>query len=208
VITIICLLILEEIVAWGDCGVGCIPGRIGVVFRKFWFRNRFNAPSELWMGTGCEFIAQKSMRFAGRITIGSGSFFAADGGTIIVGENTSFNKNVHINASIGGNISIGTSCLIGPGVVMRTANHEFSDPDMLIREQGHVFANIFVGDDVWIGANAIILGGVEIGRGSIIGAGAVVTKDVPEMAIAVGVPAQIVKYRPLQGGKGINADTS
>jgi len=128
--------------------VGRIPGRIGVVFRKFWFRNRFNAPSELQMGTSCEFIAQRSMRFAGRITIGSGSFFAADVGTIVVGENISFNKNVHINVSVGGDISIGTSCLIGPGVVMRTANHEFSYPDMLIWRQGHVPANIFVGDDV------------------------------------------------------------
>ena len=53
-------------------------------------------------------------------------------------------------------------------------------------------------DDCWIGANAVILGGVHIGKGAIIGAGAVVTKDIPSMAIAVGVPAKVLKYRGAQ----------
>jgi acetyltransferase-like isoleucine patch superfamily enzyme len=54
---------------------------------------------------------------------------------------------------------------------------------------------VLIEDDCWIGANAVILGGVHIGRGAIVGAGAVVTKDVPSMAIAVGVPARVRKYR-------------
>jgi acetyltransferase-like isoleucine patch superfamily enzyme len=61
--------------------------------------------------------------------------------------------------------------------------------------QGHVFGDINIEDDVWIGANVTILGGVNIGRGSIIGAGAVVTKNVPSMAIAAGVPARLIKWR-------------
>ena len=192
-------LIAEEVLAWLDAVAGHIPGRTGVIFRRLWFRKRFSATSDLRIGTGCEFIAPRSIRFNGRISIGSGSFFAADGGRIVVGDSTAFNKNVHINASVGGKILIGNSCLLGPKVVMRTANHAYADPVKLIRKQGHVLADILVEDDVWIGANAVILGGVRIGRGAIIGAGAVVTKDVPEMAIAVGVPAQIVKYRSSLG---------
>jgi acetyltransferase-like isoleucine patch superfamily enzyme len=78
---------------------------------------------------------------------------------------------------------------------MRTAGHRYDIPNTFMRFQGHIPLDIHIDDDVWIGANAVILGGVRIGKGAIIGAGAVVTKDVPEMAIAVGVPAKVTKYR-------------
>lgn len=103
--------------------------------------------------------------------------------------------NVHVNASVGGTIRIGENCLFGPNVLMRTANHRYENPDIPVRQQGHSFSNIHIEDDVWISANAVILGGVHIGRGAIIGAGAVVTKDVPSMAIAVGIPAKVIKFR-------------
>jgi len=85
--------------------------------------------------------------------------------------------------------------MIGPNVVMRTANHNFLRTDIPMQVQGHLFGDINIEDDVWIGANVTILGGVNIGRGSIIGAGAVVTKNVPSMAIAAGVPARLIKWR-------------
>jgi acetyltransferase-like isoleucine patch superfamily enzyme len=66
---------------------------------------------------------------------------------------------------------------------------------MPIQTQGHVAKSIEIGDDVWIGANVVVLGGVRIGRGAVIGAGAVVTRDIPEFAIAVGVPARPVGSR-------------
>lgn len=122
-------------------------------------------------------------------------FFTADGGSIAVGGMTSFNSNVHINASVGGAIRIGGLCLIGPNVVMRTAGHRFDDPQRPIREQGHVVRDITIEDDVWIGAGAIILGGVHIGEGAVIGAGAVVVRDVAALAIAVGVPAKVIGSR-------------
>lgn len=99
---------------------------------------------------------------------------------------------------IGGQIVIGENCLIGPKVVMRTASHRFEKKEVNIRGQGHQIADILIEDDCWIGANAIILGGVHIGKGAIIGAGAVVTKDIPSMVIAVGVPAKVLKYRGAQ----------
>jgi galactoside O-acetyltransferase len=135
------------------------------------------------------------MTFGDGVSIGSKSFFASDMGKICIGANTGFNRNVHINASVGGEISIGTDCLIGPNVVMRTAGHRFQNLEIPIRKQGHVIKDITINDNVWIGSNAVILGGVVIGKGAVIGAGAVVTKDVPPFAVVGGVPARILKYR-------------
>jgi maltose O-acetyltransferase len=143
------------------------------------------------ISTGCEFIASENMQFQEEVTIGKNSFFVADGGTIEIGSNTSFNSNVQLNASVGGKISIGKFSLIGPNVVMRTADHRFDRIDIPIRNQGHIIRDIIIGEDVWIGAGVIITGGVTIGNG----AGAVVTKDIPSMAIAVGIPAKVIKYR-------------
>jgi galactoside O-acetyltransferase len=135
------------------------------------------------------------MCFHGVVGIGLGSFFAADGGSIEVGDNTAFNTGVHINASVGGKIVIGQWCIVGPNVVMRTAGHNYADPREFIRKQGHTARDIRIDEDVWIGANAVILGGVHIGKGAVIGAGAVVTKDVPPLGVAVGVPAKVIKFR-------------
>jgi acetyltransferase-like isoleucine patch superfamily enzyme len=63
----------------------------------------------------------------------------------------------------------------------------------LIKEQGHNCKDIILSDDVWIGANAAILPGVHVGRHSVIGAGVVVTKDIPDFVVAVGVPAKIIR---------------
>lgn len=145
--------------------------------------------------SGCEFLGPESMHFGKNVGIGSNSFFSAEKGKIVVGNNTSFNRNVHINASVCGEIIIGDLCLIGPNVVMRTADHRFDDITIPIRQQGHYCQNIIIEDDVWIGANVVIVGGVTIGKGAVIGAGAVVTKNIPSLAIALGVPARIVKYR-------------
>ena len=149
----------------------------------------------IFISPGCEFIGIESMRFGDGVSIGTISFFAADMGKISVGANTGFNRNVHINASVGGEISIGADCLIGPNVVMRTAGHRFEDLELPIRKQGHILKDITINDNVWIGSNAVILGGVVIGEGAVIGAGAVVTKDVPPFAVVGGVPARILKYR-------------
>lgn len=186
---------LGEIHAWIEAFVRFSPGNFGNIMRRLWFRRRLNMSNTLYIGFGCEFLSPETMSFEGLIRIGKNSFFTAQGGTIIVKNNTSFNINVHINASIGGVIRIGEECLIGPNVVMRTASHEYNDPKQFIREQGHKIGDIDIEDDVWIGANVIILGGVHIGRGAVIGAGSVVTKDVPSYAVVTGVPAKIIKYR-------------
>ena len=188
-------LLINEIRAWLETLIGSMPGHIGSFLRYSWFRRRFKRGYKVSVDRGCEFLSPQTMCFEGSVSIGKNSFFSAEGGTIFVDSMTSFNMNVHINASVGGKIEIGKSCLIGPNVVMRTAGHKYDDPNTDIRQQGHIPLNISIGDDVWIGSNAIILGGVHIAKGAVIGAGAVVTKDIPSLAIAVGVPARVIGFR-------------
>jgi len=81
-------------------------------------------------------------------------------------------------------------------------NHGFDDPAVPIHTQKHESLGITIEDDVWIGANAVVLDGVRVGRGAVIAAGAVVSRDVPPLAIVGGVPAKLVRYR----GRSARAD--
>ncbi len=143
----------------------------------------------------CGFRGMKNIILGNQVSIGSRSSFYSDSGSISIGNKTSFNINCNINASIGGNIMIGNNCLIGPNVVMHTANHKFANPVIPIREQGHEIADILIEDNVWIGANAIILAGVRIEEGAVIAAGSVVNKNVLKNTIVGGVPARFIKNR-------------
>lgn len=127
-----------------------------------------------------------------------------------VGEGVNIEKGAHFNSNvkIGNYSGIGVNCELngpvilgdyismGPEVVIYTRNHAFNNKEILIQEQGYEkYKQVIINDDVWIGRRVIILPGVEIGKGAIIGAGSVVTKDVPPYAIFVGNPGKIVKYR-------------
>ena len=112
---------------------------------------------------------------------------------ISMGYNVFINRNVYITARE--RITIGDNVLIGPGVVINSGMHKYNDKDKLIRDQGHILKPIIIGDDVWIGANTVIMPGVSIGKGSIIGAGAIVKDSIPPYSVAVGVPAKVIKKR-------------
>jgi galactoside O-acetyltransferase len=130
------------------------------------------------------------------ITFGKGVLITArSGGFVSIGANTTFNQDVIVNADLGGRIEIGPNCLIGPRVIFRSANHMFNDRSSLIKNQGHKFDDIVLEEDVWIGANVVILPGVRIGKGCVVGAGAVVTKNLPDFSICWGVPAKPHKFR-------------
>lgn len=110
---------------------------------------------------------------------------------IEIGENVYIDENVRIRTCT----KIGNDVLIASGVQFITVNHKFDDIERPIRLQGETISEIRIGDDVWIGVNAIILPGIKVGSHSVISAGAVVTKDVPEWSIVGGVPACVIKYR-------------
>lgn len=92
-------------------------------------------------------------------------------------------------------IRIGKNCMVSYNVHMRTDMHRYDSTDVPMIEQGHREANIIIGDDVWIGFGAQIMAGITVGSHAVVGAGAVVTRDVPEWAVVGGVPARIIKMR-------------
>jgi acetyltransferase-like isoleucine patch superfamily enzyme len=189
------LKIYKELLSWVECLLIYMPGAVGINLRRMWYAKHFLIGENLTICEGVFFISPENIKIGDSTSVGANSFFSADGGYINVGNKVAFNRGVHINASVCGEIRIGKMCLFGPNVMVRTADHRFSDPKKYIRDQGHKCENITIEDDVWIGANAVILSGVRIGRGAVIGAGSVVVVDIPSMAIAVGVPAKVIKYR-------------
>lgn len=149
----------------------------------------------IFIGNGTSIMDNSTIR--GNIIVGNNVFIHENvllrsfNYSISIGDNTTINNNTCIlsQCKIGGNVSI------APNVVIVGANHVFSDKSQLIKSQGSTSVGIIIEDDVWIGANASVLDGVVIGKGSIIAAGAVVTKDVPEYCVVAGVPAKIIKER-------------
>lgn len=106
------------------------------------------------------------------------------------------NSGIGINCVCGGLASVGENVMMGPECVMLPHFHAFDRLDIPMCEQGFQPAKpIRIGNDVWIGTRVIIMPGITIGDHSIIGAGAVVTKDVPEYAIVGGCPAKIIRMR-------------
>ena len=115
---------------------------------------------------------------------------------ISIGNRCRINSNTWISGM--GKIHIGNDVQIGPRVVILTANHTFNLVDQTIYSQGSTIKNVSIGDDVWIGVNVVILPGVNIGTGCVIGAGSIVTKDIPPYSVAVGNPAKVIKMRKKQ----------
>lgn len=109
------------------------------------------------------------------------------------------NSGIGIDARLHGSVSIGNNVMMGPDCIIYTTNHEFSRTDIPMNQQGFKSEKpVEIGDDVWIGGRVIILPGVKINNGAIIGAGSVVTKNVPEYAVVGGNPAKVLKYRKIQ----------
>ncbi len=118
--------------------------------------------------------------------------FFNSGRNVSLGDYSSIGEN----AKIRGSVKIGNHVMMGEEVIIISWNHEFTRTDVPMTEQGfRTEKTVTIGDDVWIGSRVILLAGVTVGRGSIIGAGAVVAKDVPEWAIVVGNPARVIKLR-------------
>ncbi len=115
------------------------------------------------------------------------------GSGISIGENSYIGPNCILGAA--GGIKIGRDVTIGAYVDILAENHRFDDNNIAINLQGVTRKGIIIGDDCWIGNKVIIVDGVRIGKGSVIGAGSVVTRDVPENSIAVGNPARVIRER-------------
>ena len=110
-------------------------------------------------------------------------------GDVTIGDYT----RIGIHNTIIGPVCIGNHVNLAQGITITALNHNFEDGSKRIDEQGISTKPVVVGDDVWIGANAVVLPGVTIGSHCVVAAGAVVTKDVPDHTLVGGVPAKIIK---------------
>jgi len=114
--------------------------------------------------------------------------------SVLIGDKTDIGCNVVITSS--GGITIGQSVLIAGNCYIGGGRYNTSRTDIPMMDQGlYTKGCVVIEDDVWLGAGATVLDGVRIGKGCVVGAGAVVTKDLPEYAIAVGTPARVIRQR-------------
>ncbi|MGH2492218.1 MAG: acyltransferase [Candidatus Limnocylindria bacterium] len=127
----------------------------------------------------------------GRIEVGNCAFFPGvrlecwRGASISIGDGTYFNRNTEIVAAR--SVTIGRDCKIGRDVlIMDTDQHALPGSELMV-------APVVIEDRAWIGARAIVLKGVRIGHDSVVGAGSVVTRDVPARTIVAGQPARVVR---------------
>ena len=110
-------------------------------------------------------------------------------GDVMIGDHT----RIGLHNTIIGPVDIGSHVNLAQGITVTALNHNFDDTQKRIDEQGVSTNPVTIEDDVWIGANAVILPGVTIGNHCVIAAGAVVTKDVPPHSLVAGVPAKVIK---------------
>ena len=110
-------------------------------------------------------------------------------GDIIIGDYT----RIGLHCTVIGPVTIGSHVNLAQGITITALNHNFQDTNLRIDEQGVSTKAVTIGDDVWIGTNAVILPGVNIGNHVVIAAGSVVTKDIPSHSLAIGTPAIVKK---------------
>jgi len=135
------------------------------------------------------------------------NIFKNQGKNINIFENVYFGNGTNIsvgdNSGIGPEsrlitaerITIGSNVIIGPRAMILTGNHNFSDPNIPVNKQGSTELPVIIEDDVWIGANVTILPGIIIQKGSVIGAGSVITKNVAPFTVVGGNPAKEIGLR-------------
>jgi maltose O-acetyltransferase len=133
-----------------------------------------------------------ALKYGGQsINIEHGAYIGS-GRNLSIGDRSS----VGVRAEIHGPTTIGRDVMMGPEVLIYALAHGTERLDIPMIEQGYAPPRtVTIGDDVWIGARAIILPGVTIGSGAVVGAGAVVAKDVPPRSVCVGNPARVVRIR-------------
>lgn len=144
--------------------------------------------------TNFEAARQQLQEFAPHIDKTAEIYFPIN--TIEYPESLSIGKNSFINTGLqilsAGKVKIGDNTFVGPGCHMFTVNHH--PTDIFLRRSGWQYdAAITIGDDCWLGGDVIILPGVKIGDGVVIGAGSVVTKNIPSFSMAAGNPAKLIK---------------
>lgn len=181
----------------GACGGRLFVGRRTTLL----FPKRLRVGRNVFLGADSYLSAYavNGMQFGSNVRIREGAWIQATstldqpGVGLVIGDDTYIGPRCVLGA--GGGIRIGSRVTFGAGVELLAENHEFRDASLPIQEQGVTRQGIVVDDDVWVGNRVIVLDGVTLGAGAVVGAGSVVTRDVPPGAVVVGNPARVVGAR-------------
>jgi maltose O-acetyltransferase len=185
----------SEVLLWIEALLSAIPARSGRLLRRIYWPLRLNAVGwPLSIGRNVEIAGPENISLGRNIYIVDGAVIRAECGRLVCGNRLAVNGGAQIIADYG-EIIIGDGVMIGPGALIRASNHASEDIDRFMWDQGQTGGRIEIGNDVWIGGQAILLPGVRIGNHSIIAAASVVTKDVPEYAVVGGAPAVVIRDR-------------
>jgi carbonic anhydrase/acetyltransferase-like protein (isoleucine patch superfamily) len=198
--------------------IGWIPSVLGIGLRAVVYKAilhseglpavedhvRLCRPEDIWLGRGV-YIDHGAYLHGGPggLRIGAGSWIMNGSRLHVFNFRNLPHSGIHIGSRtfVGegsimrgqGGIVVGDNVLFGPGTRILAVNHVFVQPDVPIMNQGITAEGIRIEDNCWIGAGATVLDGITIGRGSCVGAGAVVTKSIPPHSLAVGVPARVIR---------------
>lgn len=160
---------------------------------------RLGAGTSLAAGVYIDALSSGGVHLADAATVDRRAIIRGTGSIRRLGEGVRIGRRSAIGVDCfihgGGGVTIGDNVLLGPGVRIFSENHDFADPTVPIIEQGETPAPVCIGDDVWIGAGAVVLAGATIGHGAIVAAGAVVRGAVAPFSIVAGVPARQVGLR-------------
>lgn len=190
----------EEFAAWSFWETATAEQRADQLDRLAALRARGFA-----VGDGCT-VSRLAAVHPDGFELGDRSYVAAHAhvsGVVTIGADSSVNAF----ATVRGRVAIGRAVRIGGHTSILGFDHGFADIDQEMFRQPLTSAGVRIGDDVWIGSHVVVLDGVRIGSHAVVGAGSVVTKDVPDWAVVVGNPARVVSDRrgPRQHGPGGNA---
>lgn len=195
-----------------------LPTPIGRILRRLIYRTIFaQLGASAYIRPNVEFLGTARIKIGDLISIHRGVRIRClnQNSTVSIADKVSLDRGVDIKSNrghidigkrtyigpytclSGGDIKIGDNCLIASQSGIYASNHDFADPLRNIIDQKSSFKGIAIEDDCWLGSGVRVLDGVTIGRGCVIGAGAVVTKDIPPYSIAVGVPAKVISQRKI-----------
>jgi acetyltransferase-like isoleucine patch superfamily enzyme len=198
--------------------LGWVPSVVGVGARALSYKLFLRAAGLPAIEDHVRLIRPEDISLGARVFLDHGVYLHAGRGGITIGDDSwimsgsrlhvfNFRDIAHAGIRIGkrtflgeetlmrgqGGVSVGDNVLFGPRVQVLAVNHVMTDPHRPIMDQGITAVGIRIEDGCWIGAGAIVLDGVTIGRHSCIGAGAVVTSDIPPHSLAVGAPARVIR---------------
>lgn len=156
--------------------------------------------ADVEIGADCEIAPRLAKSRKGEIEIGARSRFERGvilhpyGGKIVVGDDVFLGPGVVVYGH--GGVEIGNDCLIAMHCRILSSEHALPPLDRRVRDEPDILKPTRIGRDVWLGAGVTVLGGATLGDGCVVGAGSVVTGNIPAGAIAVGVPARVIGNRP------------